>query len=902
MRSFKAEEKHDCLFRGCAIERNAGMEDDLVSRQVPGGVFLKDEIRSLPFYIAAFFILFLSSVVVVSAFLFFIRNGIKPFVLPVSFVMSSAGLWILLAKENKGRTWLLLFTVLCFFFIIASVSLALAGMFYDASWDGQDYHQPAIIALADGWNPVFDPFPSTVTFDSEAPLWIDHYPKASWILGAAIYQVTGFIELGKSVNMVFLVVAILLVFRALSEYGRLPFPVNLLLSALIPLTPVFCYQFLSFYVDDLASCIVITEFALAALALVDAKRFIYLPMLGLAIVLAVNIKFTCIAFSFIVAIGFIAFSLARDKSIAKLVKPVLLLLSAAAIGLAVTGFNPYVTNTFAHGHPLHPVFGKEGRDVVTSQKPANFLRMNPVESLLYSLFSEGGTDHAQNAEGFNPASLKVPFTIAKDEVRFSNSDPRAGGFGTMFGGMLILSLLLFAVHCARLAARKRTRLLFVHAGIIAWILASVLVIPDSWWARWIPQLWILPLVIVAMSAGVTGAGDAGGKRSVALVRIPVLALQVAIVILALVNDGIILGHYVNLNATISGGVKEELSGLAENPGPVAVFAYKFDGAAKARLRDIGCAPYDVDYIHGIDYKDVVSCTTSFGYVMFGVPKEPRAELDEYATAEMPQGVAVLEPDASIAESAAVFSGVWRGKLSAVIDTIVIVSSIDRDLSVSLTAATGGYRAWKIENTRYDMKGTIRIDSPATLRAAKGDIGLTLIAGDDRNSIEIMTSGTNASGSGYLRRINPANNKPHVDFKRKAFDLRPLVSRDLPLPENIEMTKPDSSLPDSLEALYGLWEGSLAGVMDAAVFVGKITPIDAELVVSWKSNSQNTKGFANMAGRVVMNDPPEIHANNANGMKLRLIPGTAGNSIECRMLVRWYVFSSAYMHKRSLQNE
>jgi hypothetical protein len=43
--------------------------------------------------------------------------------------------------------------------------------------------------------------------------------------------------------------------------------------------------------------------------------------------------------------------------------------------------------------------------------------MNPIDSFFFSLFAESGTEHQQNGPGFNPAKLKAPFTIAKNDVR-----------------------------------------------------------------------------------------------------------------------------------------------------------------------------------------------------------------------------------------------------------------------------------------------------------------------------------------------------------------------------------------------------------------------------------------------------------------------------------------------------
>jgi hypothetical protein len=41
---------------------------------------------------------------------------------------------------------------------VALASIILAGQVEDVSWDGQFYHQAAIIALGNGWNPLVEPY------------------------------------------------------------------------------------------------------------------------------------------------------------------------------------------------------------------------------------------------------------------------------------------------------------------------------------------------------------------------------------------------------------------------------------------------------------------------------------------------------------------------------------------------------------------------------------------------------------------------------------------------------------------------------------------------------------------------------------------------------------------------
>jgi len=150
----------------------------------------------------------------------------------------------------------------------------------------------------------------------------------------------------------------------------------------------------------------------------------------------------------------------------------------------VIGINPYVTNSFHHGHPLYPLLGPEKLDILTDKQPADFLQMNRGEKLITSIFTKTGNP-------FQPAvsSPKWPFTIEYNEFEtYRIVGIRTGGMGSLFGGIVILSLpALVLIWITRpKAALKITVIL----GVVGF---SILINPACWWARYVPQLWFLPL-------------------------------------------------------------------------------------------------------------------------------------------------------------------------------------------------------------------------------------------------------------------------------------------------------------------------------------------------------------------------------------------------------------------------
>jgi hypothetical protein len=878
-----------------------------VGNKINAGVFsFKNEMHSIWFYISVFIIMFFSAVIVISSILFLFHFHIHQSIIPVAFIISVSVLWLSIKRDPRLKTLFVFSAVLCSFIVIAGLSLAISGFFYDSSWDGQDYHQPAIIALSDGWNPVYRDFPRSVTADTEAPLWIDHYPKASWILEANIYKITGFIEFGKSVNILFLFMTFFLVLSVLHKLPRLNIFIKLLFSFLIAGTPVFFYQFLSFYVDSLVSCIVISQFAVCALMLIDEKNNLYHWMLALLIMLAINTKFTGIVFSIVIVAGLLVFYFIKHKNIGGLLKTAFFYLCAGCISFVLIGANPYITNTINHGNPFHPVFGKEKKDVVTLQKPSNFRNMNTIESFCYSLFSESGTDHQPAVnQGFMPAKLKIPFTINKNEIRFSNSDPRTGGFGTLFSGMIAVSLLLFIIHLIRMLITKRIDLLLIHIGIIVWIVASVLVIPDSWWARWVPQFWILPFVIMILSMDFEASEEKDNNEKKRKFKdflfVPVIALQILLPISGLVNNGIILTSYLGMNTMISTGERNVLDSIKNYKGDVAVLAFKFDGAAKARLHDIHIASYDIDYLYGTDYRNIFNCSTTFGLVTFGIPKIRKEELARLSQADMPVKAFVIEPPVTLPESVRAFSGIWKGKIAGIVDSILIVRKIDKDLSATVSFSIGEFKPLKIEKNQADFPAQIKTSPELSMIFNFTDSEITLLPDEERNSIGLIGSGKYAGCTGYLRKINPLKNRPYSDFSLVENNLPVPLFPSLPFPEKIEITPPEPSLPDSIKGFTGLWEGKLSDYQETAVVIKRISSTDADVILSWGSSGRISKAFVQTVAQVVPGDPPELYCSQYFG-KIRLVPGVTGNTLEGRFFSMGNDCSSACLRKCRMTGE
>jgi len=364
-----------------------------------------------------------------------------------------------------------------------AVSLIVAGYFYDVSPDGQEYHQEAILQLHNGWNPYFTALPQT----ANQAIWINHYAKGMEIIQSAIYHATGNIEAGKATNFIALIAGYFLSVSAMLSFG-LPLAKSRIIAVLLSLNPVTVNQLLTFYVDGvLASFLVMLICAI--LFVILERQLPYQLLLVFAIILAINVKFTAIVF-----VALFTGSAAIWSMWHRRVRPLkqLIATGAAAVILAfIIGFNPYVTNTIRHGNPLYPLLGPDKVDIMTHNLPGTFEGMSKIKRFAVSLFSH--TDNAMAVTGGKP-DLKIPFTVKKTDINSAGKvDTRIAGFGPLFSGILVLALGLFIALCIRFRAYPA----FKHPAFLLLVLAvSVAVIPEAWWARYVPQLWLVPLVML----------------------------------------------------------------------------------------------------------------------------------------------------------------------------------------------------------------------------------------------------------------------------------------------------------------------------------------------------------------------------------------------------------------------
>lgn len=354
------------------------------------------------------------------------------------------------------------------FAALASCGLALS--FPDCSWDGALYHQPAMFALADGWNPLdgsASPLPSYVP--AAVADCVRSYPKAMWMIGAALYRATGDVVAANALHWLLLLAPLgpaLFVARTRGRHGMVH---SLLIAALVAANPVVVYQLATSYVDGLVASLT-TVVVLALMANGCRHKGRWLLLAASAAALLVGTKFTGLVYAVSIAgiFSIAAWHRARSGCVAGY------LALGILVGVVGAG-DAYVRNTFVHGNPFHPAWRAAAPSVLANQAAPEFLALGRCEQVVRSLAS---VPCDSGVELQTMPQLRLPLTAWHWPARH---DPRFCGFGPLFFEAVLLAFWATFLRGTNWVAT------------IA-VVGSALATDAAWWARLAPQWWLLPLL------------------------------------------------------------------------------------------------------------------------------------------------------------------------------------------------------------------------------------------------------------------------------------------------------------------------------------------------------------------------------------------------------------------------
>ncbi|MCM3560192.1 hypothetical protein M4D57_16620 [Brevibacillus borstelensis] len=242
-----------------------------------------NKLGNYSFILGIALILFLAFMLFFTSVLLLCGIPITGISLWLSLALGLLSMWGMTRSFFPARTVAAFLSTLAGLALVLGISLYVSAHTYDLSWDGQTYHQEAIILLKDGWNPVYEQLEAPT--DAELAklqgrelltvfeLWINHYSKGSWLLDSLLYKVTDQIEVSKIFNFILLFASFFLSAAAMLT----AFPAKpkraVILSLLLACNPVVVTQLITFYIDGQLASLILCICALGyTVSPVDACR------------------------------------------------------------------------------------------------------------------------------------------------------------------------------------------------------------------------------------------------------------------------------------------------------------------------------------------------------------------------------------------------------------------------------------------------------------------------------------------------------------------------------------------------------------------------------------------------------------------------------------------------------
>lgn len=403
----------------------------------------------------------------------------------------------LLTLKNKKRIRTIIIVLSSYLFLTLLLPFIYEKT-YDITVDGNSYHKTAIAFIKNNWNPLYESSrdfqknnPNVYKFgkESKIDLWINHYPKATWITAATIYNMTGNIESGKCITFIFTIMLMIISYNCLNKILSKKW--SLLISLLLIINPITLSQLFCYYVDSIMGILFTIELLLLLMIKPMEKQnpLIWLNLITIC-TFFVNIKYTGLMSSGIIAAVFYFYWLFKFHKeadfIHKFGKVTIYFVVTFVTAIFFVGANSYVKNTIDHLNPLYPIIGKDKVDIITTMQPASFKERGRLEKFFISNFSITKNITIDRGE----PKLKLPFKVYKSEIgELLAPDTRIGGFGPLFGLILIVTTIIFIINLIIFLRKEKENIKFIVLPALS-IILSMILMGESWWARYVPEFYL----------------------------------------------------------------------------------------------------------------------------------------------------------------------------------------------------------------------------------------------------------------------------------------------------------------------------------------------------------------------------------------------------------------------------
>jgi len=428
----------------------------------------------------------------------------------IAFVFLALGAGYLAAKGSsrmirvkKSAVVLGINLAACGFFAL------IAGQFDDLSFDGMNMRIESVLGLSAGWNPVKDPsFQEGVKLGETNP-----YLKGSFVvqsgyqysfgnlLAAYLAQVSGNLNAGKAITPILMFASFGIVFGALIVLC-IPKGWATALAGLVALNPVAISQSSTYYIDGHTGSLFASMLFSALRLLVTGVTADGLIALVVAFLGLSASKTSGLFYGVIIDVVFLVFyALTHLKNL----RPMLIFVAISVlitwpVGILfrkVGGFPALTaeyllsaTNPATSGYGV----GKNsfGLDAM--------LKLDRLQIFVMSYF-------APTEIVADRVKTKFPFALNRRELSVFEDltpDARAGGFGPLYGGCLLLAFGSLAI-----VLLGRPPQLISFFPILPVILSVGLT--QTWWARWAPLGWLIPSALLVPVLCSLATGPAGRR-------------------------------------------------------------------------------------------------------------------------------------------------------------------------------------------------------------------------------------------------------------------------------------------------------------------------------------------------------------------------------------------------------
>jgi len=368
--------------------------------------------------------------------------------------------------------------------------------FFDVGYDSQTNYEPIMVQLGKLWNPILDG-PLDIFYQT---VYINSYPKAMFWLGSALFHFFGSINAGKAPQLLFGLATFSLTAGTLLRLGLASKRWALALALFVTWNPVSLTQWATAYVDS-ALYFNLTISCLLLILFITERKAIWLLLYGLCVIFTVNIKFTgplyLGVFGVMAGLWQIVRVATRRYKKSDVVHFTLVGFGSVVFGMIVIGYHPYVTN-FNQYHNILPVYSSF---VFPNKKPdfpwrdPTFDEGSAATNFYVSYFSCSQNTGAERRKTL--VTCKDFFSVMPQEMNaFTAPDNKIGGLGPYYGFLMWTALLALLVLIKTDRSNIKTSLFVL---LTVWL--SVASCPEIWWARFVPQAWLLPMVVLMSLVG-----------------------------------------------------------------------------------------------------------------------------------------------------------------------------------------------------------------------------------------------------------------------------------------------------------------------------------------------------------------------------------------------------------------